>query len=259
MKRIHLIEFEDLPWFPEFLRNYMTDFLHHLTNVSKLFRPSIPVLEKLIRDSNQDRIIDLGSGSGGGMLWIGSELKKRIPQLRITFTDLYPNEKALEYTTAHAAYLDYLTEPIDARCLSADRKGLRTQFLSLHHFKKKEAVRILENAVRSNQPIAIFEGQERSLPSILAMLFSPISVLVMTPFIRPFSAGRIFFTYVLPLVPIFVLWDGVVSSLRTYSVKEMNELIRAVEGKEEFIWQTGRLKSGPGVNLFLTGRPKNTN
>ena len=56
-----------------------------------------------------------------------------------------------------------------------------------------------------------------------------------------------------PLVPIFVFWYGVVSSILTYSVQEMDELIQAVKGGKKFISQTGRLKSGPGVNLILTG------
>ncbi|WP_422861061.1 hypothetical protein [Flagellimonas sp. W118] len=104
--------------------------------------------------------------------------------------------------------------------------------------------------------IGIFEGQERSIPSILAMLFSPISVLLTTPFIRPFKIGRLIFTYLIPVVPLFVLWDGIVSSLRTYSVKEMNALVDQLNDKESFEWEIKRVKSGPGVILYLLGIPK---
>jgi len=134
---------------------------------------------------------------------------------------------------------------------------LRTQFLSLHHFKPKDAKKILQNAVATKQNIAIFEGQERSFASIFAMIFSPITVLLVTPFIKPFSVGRIIFTYLIPLVPIFVLWDGIVSSLRTYSVKEMEDLVNGLENKDQFDWEIGRKKSGPGVNLYLLGTLKN--
>ncbi|MEM9647276.1 MAG: hypothetical protein AAF969_02275, partial [Bacteroidota bacterium] len=101
-----------------------------------------------------------------------------------------------------------------------------------------------------------FEAQERSVPSILAMLFSPISVLFTTPFIQPFSLGRIIFTYLIPIVPLFVLWDGVVSSLRTYSVKEMQDLVANLDKSESYDWEIQRIKSGPGVILYLLGIPK---
>ncbi len=256
MSRIHLFEFEDLSWFPTFLRNYMTDFLQFLTNKTKLFQSVIPIIEKGIKKSNSNQIIDLGSGGGGGLLWLSKELQKNNPDLRIIMTDLYPNIAAFEYTKQQGKHFDYLTDPVDAREIPASLKGLRTQFLSLHHFKPNDAKKILQNAVATKQNIAIFEGQERSFASVLAMTFSPITVLLVTPFIRPFSVERIIFTYFIPLVPIFVLWDGIVSSLRTYSVKEMENLVNELENKDQFDWEIGRKKSGPGVNLYLLGTLK---
>jgi len=68
--------------------------------------------------------------------------------------------------------------------------------------------------------------------------------------------GRIIFTYLIPIVPLFVLWDGIVSSLRTYNIEEMKVLINGVEGKEKFNWEVGKVKSGPGVVLYLLGTKK---
>ncbi|WP_299437755.1 hypothetical protein [uncultured Aquimarina sp.] len=84
----------------------------------------------------------------------------------------------------------------------------------------------------------------------------PISVLLVTPFIRPFKIKRIIFTYLIPIVPLFVLWDGVVSSLRTYSVKEMNGLVENLNGTENYDWEIDKVKSGPGVVLYLLGTKK---
>ncbi|NER14737.1 hypothetical protein GWK08_14870 [Leptobacterium flavescens] len=256
MKRIHLFEFEDLEWFPGFLRNYMTDFLQFLSNKTKMYKPAIPVLHKVIEKSNTRQIVDLASGGGGGLLWLNGELKKEYPDLKILLTDYFPNISAFEYTKSQADNFSYSEESIDARTVPENLKGLRTQFLSLHHFKPEDAQKILQNAVDSEAPIAVFEAQERSFPSVLAMLFSPLTVLLTTPFIRPFKAGRILFTYLIPIVPLAVLWDGVVSSFRTYSVKEMDGLIDKLEYKDHFEWETGRIKSGPGVILYLFGTPK---
>lgn len=133
---------------------------------------------------------------------------------------------------------------------------MRTQFLSLYHFKPTDAKQILQNSIDTNSAIAIFEVQERSLPSIIAMLFSPLSVFLTTPFIRPFKIGRIIFTNFIPIVPLFVLWDGIVSSLRNYFVKEMNELVENLNKTEKYDWEINKLKSGLGVVLYLLGTKK---
>lgn len=256
MERIHLFELEDQGWFPSFLRNYGTDFLGFVAEKTGMFKPVIPLLEKGLKLSGENKIIDLGSGSGGGIFLLNSHLKQKIPKLQILLTDLFPNIPAFELAKSQSKNISFVTTPIDARVVPEELIGMRTLFLAFHHFKPFDAKLILQDAVDNKDPIAIFEGQERSFRGFIGMLFSPIFVLLATPFIRPFSIGRIIFTYLLPIVPLFVLWDGLVSSLRTYSVKEMNALVLEVKNNDKFIWETGRLKSGPGVILYLLGIPK---
>lgn len=223
-----------------------------------MYKPIVPIIVKGLRKSKTNQIIDLGSGGGGGLIWLNAELKKELPDLKIMLTDFYPNLSAFEFTKKKANNFEFMEKPVDARDVPPELMGLRTQFLSLHHFKPDEAKQILQNAIDSQNSIAIFEAQERSLPSILAMLFSPLTVLLTTPFITPFKLGRIIFTYLIPVVPLFVLWDGIVSSLRTYSVEEMKELVVKLNGAEAYEWEVDRVKSGPGVILYLLGT-KNSN
>lgn len=255
MGRIHLFEFEDQKWFPQKLRNYGTDFLQFLSNFAGIYKSIVPLLSEMLRSTGNNRIVDLGSGGGGGLLYINRQLQKSVPDLQILLTDYYPNLPALKYHALKAGNINYITKPVDARLVPRDLNGLRTLFLLFHHFKPKEAQKILEDAIRANQPIAIFEGQERSIPSLLAMFFSPVSVLFTTPFIRPFSAGRLFFTYLIPLVPLFVWWDGIVSSLRTYSAKEMEKLLKDTRDAYKYHWEMGKLSSGPAKIPYLLGKP----
>ncbi|SHN19866.1 hypothetical protein SAMN04488057_11046 [Cyclobacterium lianum] len=256
MGRIHLFEFEDQKWFPTLLRNYLTDFLQFLSNKSGMYKPIIPILVELLRKNQTDTIIDLGSGGGGGLLGLNRELTKKVPGLKVIMTDYFPNLTAFELSTKLADNFDYEAKPVDARNVPSEFKGLRTLFLSFHHFKPADAKLILQNAVEAKSGIALFEAQERSIPSIIAMLFSPITVLLTTPFIAPFKLSRIIFTYLIPIVPICVLWDGVVSSLRTYSLQEMENLIGELQGSGRYNWQLGKINSGPLKLLYLTGTSK---
>lgn len=256
MSRIHLFEFEDQQWLPEFIRNYMTDFLQFLSNKTAMYKGIVPIIEKGLKESQTNQIIDLASGGGGGLIWLNTELRQNNPDLKILLTDYFPNIPAFEHTQKQADNFDFVKMSVDARNVPENLKGLRTQFLSFHHFKSKDAKQILQNAIDTNSSIAIFEGQERSFQSIMAMIFSPFSVLVTAPFIRPFHIGRIIFTYLIPIVPVLILWDGVVSSLRTYSVEEMNTLVSNLNNKENFNWEIDRVKSGPTKILYLLGTRK---
>lgn len=253
MKRVQLFEFEDQKWFPNSLRNYGTDFLRFISHKTKMYGPIVPVLEKGLRKSNTTQIIDVGSGSGGGLLWINEQLKKTFPELKLVLTDIYPNLPAYKTAQKEANNISYIKDPIDARNVPVDLDGLRTHFLSFHHFNPKDAQLILQNVINANHSIALFEGQERSVSSVLAMVFSPLTVLFVTPFIRPLSLGRILFTYIIPLVPLFIFWDGMVSALRTYSVEEMKELVGSLNGSENYYWEINKVKSGPSVILYLLG------
>ena len=253
MGRIHLFEFEDLDWFPGFLRDYGTDFLQFLANLTNTFLPVIPVIQRGVEKSGNNQIIDLGSAGGGPLPQLNKVLKKQNPELKILLTDYFPNMDALEIAKRKADNIDYIKTPVDARNVPNDLRGLRTLFLTFHHFRPEDAKTILQNAIDSKNAIAIFEGQERSFLSLLAMFLSPVSVLLTTFFIRPFKPGRLFFTYIIPLVPLFVWWDGIVSSLRTYSEEEMKGLINELINKDDFEWEVGRIRSGPGYILYLLG------
>jgi ActR/RegA family two-component response regulator len=155
MTRVHLFEFEDLQWFPKSLRNYGTDFLQFLSNKAKMYKPVIPIIEKGLKKSNPHQIVDLGSGGGGGLLWLNEQLKKDHPELKIILTDYFPNISAFEYTKQQASNFEYIKTPVDARDVPRELTGLRTQFLSFNHFRPKDAKRILQNAIDARRQATI--------------------------------------------------------------------------------------------------------
>ena len=257
MGRVHAFEFEDLKWFPRNLRNYATDFLRFGANRFDLYKPVISIIQKGIEHAGNNTIVDIASGGGGGLIKIASHLKETNPVLKIILSDYYPNHAAFESTKRMMPEtFEYVFESVDAMAMPPSLKGLRTQFLSFHHFRPEQAKAILQNAIDSQQPIAIFEGQQRNLKSMIPMLLSPFTVLFTTPFIRPFKFGRIVFTYLIPVIPLFIMWDGIISVLRTYTVEELNTMILELSHYDQFVWEVGIAKGQP-VNVgYLLGVPR---
>lgn len=257
MPRLHLVEFEDLNWFPKNIRNYMTDFLQFTANKFDFYKTITPVLKKGVEASKTNQIVDLASGGGGGWLKLSERIAEEIPDVKVRLTDFYPNLTAFKRTQAqNPEVFTFEEKSVNALDVPKDLKGLRTQFLSLHHFRPENAQQIFQNAVDAQSPIATFEAQKRSVGDFFKFFFSPINVLILTPFIKPFSIGRIVFTYLIPLVPIFAWWDGLVSVLRTYSDKELNEMTAKLKNSDSFEWEVSFKKNGPIKIYYVLGVPK---
>jgi len=257
VKRIHAFEFEDLTWFPQTLRNYGTDFLQFGANAFDLYKSVMPILLKGVQSSGNHTVIDIASGGGGGLVKIAEHLKNSIPHLKIILSDFYPNVAAFKRTkTKLPGVFDYIDYPVNAMDVPPQLQGFRTQFLSFHHFRLKDAKAILQNAIDNKQAIGIFEAQQRNLKNLVQRLFSPIAVLLMTPFIKPFKFDRILFTYLIPIIPMFVLWDGVISVLRTYTVTELKQMILDVNNHALFDWEVGIGKGSSTDVLYLLGIPR---
>ena len=80
---------------------------------------------------------------------------------------------------------------------------------------------------------------------------------VFTPMIRPFRWSRLLCTYVVPIIPLVLLFDGVVSCLRTYRPQELREMIKKLAGIE-YQWEIGEHSraSGRAPITYLIGYPQ---
>src|SRR6185436_4078426 len=100
---------------------------------------------------------------------------------------------------------------------------VRTMFSAFHHFQPQGARRILADAFQRRRAICVFEATARTPAAIASTLLIPFFVLALTPLVRPLSWTQILFTYIIPILPLLIFWDGLVSQLRTYSVDELRE------------------------------------
>lgn len=255
MQKFKGFELEDQPWLPSSVRNGMTDYLRFLFTSLNMYSPVIPLLKDAISESQAEKVIDLCSGSGGAVELIQKELSRRY-NLNVEFvlTDLFPNQAASEYfSKCKPGKISYFVDPVDADKVPKELKGLRTIFSGFHHFDRSNAGYVLKNAVVSQQGIAIFDGSDKNLMIILfIVIFHPLFLLLFTPFIQPFRWSRLFWVYILPLIPIAVIWDGIASIISLYKLPELKEM--AVENfSSGYRWKCGRIRNklGLGINFLI--------
>ena len=83
MKRIHLFEFEDESWFPNWLRIRMTRMIVVVHRFMGTADTLSELMSKLLKRTQSSRIIDLCSGSGGPMLKALEQIREQ-PELQNT-------------------------------------------------------------------------------------------------------------------------------------------------------------------------------
>lgn len=255
--RIHLFELEDQPWFPNIIRDLATDYLQFMETTMKLHRPVVPLLADALRDARSATVVDLCAGGGGPVVPLQEEISKQGVPVRFILTDKFPNVAAFERLEREHREIEGYRQPVDATAVPPGLTGFRTLFNAFHHFKPDDARAVLKSAVDAGQPIGIFEIPERKIPIVITTaLVTPILVLLVTPFIGPFRWSRLLFTYLLPLVPLTCLWDGVVSQLRAYTPEELHNLAKGI-GDVRYGWDAGkvRLQGSPAHLTYLIGIP----
>ena len=261
MKRIHLFEFEDLKWFPNTLRMCMTRYIVTFHKMLGTRKPLAELVAKALKHSKKPEVIDLCSGAGGPMLDVAEELRTEhgYKDLQLRLSDLYPNVKtAQQVNSKNDPSTTYLTEPVNAAEVSDDLTGVRTMVCSMHHMRPEVAKSILQDAQEDEQPICVYEISDNAPPVFLFWIAIPFVILMVffvTPMIRPMTWQQIVFTYLIPVLPFLIAWDGAVSNARTYTIEDMAELTKDLQ-KENYTWESGKIKGKGGKKLYLLGLPQ---
>jgi hypothetical protein len=286
MRRVQFIELHEQPWFPSSLRDDVTDAMQFGFNLLHAYAPIAPLLQNVIDSSGnaanagqsstgqsskkessaRQSIVDMCSGGGGPWLDLCRQLRCRDTEcqdaegnsagLQVWLTDKYPNLEAFQnVSTSSDHHITFYPEPVDAMKVPGALKGLRTMFTSFHHFPPEDARAILQNAVDAGESVGIFEATRRA-PSTIGLIFAGILLMfVHTPRIRPFRWSRLLWTYLIPVIPLVLLFDGVVSCLRTYRPQELREIVATLTSCQ-YQWEIGELATGKMPITYLIGYPK---
>ncbi|EGY16283.1 hypothetical protein VD0002_g6023 [Verticillium dahliae] len=286
--RFHLFEIDDQPWFPSFLRARVQDaLLATWVNRTPGLQPASParlaadILEREIGQASlpSHTFIDFCAGSGGPTPTIERILNRRLaaaslPAATFVLTDLHPNPASWSRAAAASRNLVYEPNPIDASAappsLLAQHRGttvssssssatnkhkkkeiFRLFNLAFHHFPDPLARRILHDTLSTSSGFAIFELQAREPASLLACCLLGLGVLLGAPYHawRLRSWAVLFFCWVVPVLPFVLVFDGLVSSVRTRTPDEVEALMRTC-GADCGAWE---VRSGSEMHLWPVG------
>jgi hypothetical protein len=240
----------------------MTDYLRFIFHTFDLYAPVIPILKIAVEKTGTQQFVDLCSGSGGAVEKILEYLSAK-HKLNVNFilTDKYPPLKTYQYLAKKTkGAVSFIPIPVLAEQVPQKLKGFRTMFSGIHHFEPDGVKAVFRNATDAGEGIVVFDGGDRNIwMMLLIIIFHPVALVLFTPFIKPFRWSRIFFTYLIPLIPIGAIWDGLVSIHNLY---KPSELLALTENsvKHPYYWGTGKVRNKFGLSIvYLLGIPEEKN
>ncbi len=255
MKRMHLVEIADLAWCPRGIRQGVSDFCRFFAERSGAFDPVAPLLARALFRTGARRVLDLGSGAAGPWLRLQPRLRELGVEVHVCLTDLFPDRSAFERAARLSnGALTYHAEPVDATHVPDHLPGFRTMFQAFHHLRPEQARAVLADAVAKREGVGVFEGGSRNPLTLAEALGTPIRVLVLAPFVRPFRWSRLFWTYLVPALPLVLWFDVFVSCLRAYDVQELRALTASLDS---YHWDVGTVRGRwlPFPITYLIGVP----
>jgi len=90
----------------------------------------------------------------------------------------------------------------------------------------------------------------------LSLLLIPPAAWLFVPFRRPFRWSRLLWTYLIPVIPFVLFFDGLISCLRSYSPAELREMTKGL-ATDDYRWEIGEKSGGllPLRVTYLVGCP----
>ncbi|CCU74389.1 unnamed protein product [Blumeria hordei] len=281
-QRIHFFEINDEAWFPQFLREHVQSCLNRFWIFKvPLLQSSSPAqlvastLHRVVgADIRNYTIVDFCAGAGGPTPVIEHDLNQKLDSapreshsndrdskggqdVQFVLTDLHPHIQAWTKIAKRSKNITFISEPVDATNAPATltgtqgKKVFRMYNLGFHHFDDGLASQILRNTLENSDGFGIFELQDRTFSSMVMMMGLGLLLFLITPFYFWRSPSHLLFTYIIPIIPFVVVFDGYISALRTRTPEEVETLLRGcgvsldewklLSGTEQHTWPIGNM------------------
>jgi hypothetical protein len=173
--------------------------------------------------------------------------QKPVPFL---LTDIKPHVDSWMKAAAKSDHLSFIPQKVDATDppvsvtstsshapgdtaetrFFSDTRIFRLYCLAFHHFDDQMARKVLQSTFDTADGFAIIELQDRRLGSLLLMVLDLFLILIASIFWFWKYPLHLVFTYLIPILPAIMTFDGLVSSLRTREFGEVMSLVDDVLG-----------------------------
>lgn len=256
MRRLDLFELHDQGWLPTPIGESVVESLGTTLRWGRILRGLVRPFQQFVARTGATEVLDLCSGSGMPARLLVEELRRAgAPAPRFILTDRSPRREHWEELRRELpGAIEYRAEPVDATRVPSDLGAGRPRLIinAFHHFTPRKAKEILEDAARSSTGIFIAENFERNPLRTFGPGFYGMPAAFANPALTTKDRwSKAALTWLVPIVPAAVAWDGLVSSLRVYNEEELRAMVAHLPDLE---WVYGTFTYWPfGRGMYFYG------
>ena len=241
-------ELEDYNWFPKIFRRFQMEYIGSIIQWVHFYQPIVPVLKILLEQNNVNTIHDLCSGSGLPAVYMQEQMGDKYATI---LTDKFPDSSFV-----NTSMVNYLKQESDVMELLPEDGKCYTMYNAFHHFSYQQQQQIIQKLQTANTPFVFAEILESDVFTLIKIIFTTTVLQLLTaPFVRPFSLLRLLFTYIIPVNVFTVTYDGVVSVVKSKTVKQYQKLLQEVT-ISSYELNVHKYSSWKGTVICIKGNPK---
>ncbi len=255
MKRNRNWQFSQSSWMPKVLKNFMPEFLDFIVSLVEANKPFLDILQL-----SPDKKIEFylyAPEVGGSSVHLVSHLRKQFPESTI---HVISNELSSARKEHLQRVQPLLNEASFIHLKEIPKKTTHMQRIVIsinqaHLLCDQKLIAQLNLMTNLFDQILIGEGNNKSVRQVIGMLLlSPLVALALSPRVKPFRWSRLFFTYVIPIFPIMISWDGIVALFKIRSPEQIRCLAET-RCNPGWAWQSGKSPNNRGgFVIYLYGQ-----
>ncbi|MBA4387132.1 MAG: hypothetical protein C0404_04065 [Verrucomicrobia bacterium] len=238
--RIQGFEFCDQPWLKGVWRDAYLDGLNFILWVGGIYSRVHEPFGKWVRRAGNRPVQDLASGGGRPITTLVNEAGRNNVRLpKMILSDLHPDTEAFAAIARDLpGRVEYVSDSVDATDPGAGGARLFSICGAFHHFPPAAARRMLANVAARGDGIFIQEIFDRQWWALGLCVFNLVPLMLVPFFSKRFSFKKLLITTILPIIPLMIMFDGIVSIFRTYRPEE---IIAMIPGnlRNEWRWEQG--------------------
>lgn len=206
------------------------------------------ILLAQLRKPEEYTFVDICAGAGGPTPTIEQRVNETLeasgkPAAKFLLTDLHPHVEQWQSLAKRRENISYISDPVDAADAKAltesGKKECRIFSLGFHHLDDVVAKGVLRSAIKDADAFVIFELQDRSLLSLVNVTVASLGASIISVFFFWQEPLHLLFTYLMPIVPFVLIFDGYVSSMRTRTPEEIMALMQVQKDLDLSSWDFG--------------------
>lgn len=225
---VFLAEFMDQRWLPASLHATLRDVLGFHLRVTLGYYYEWAAKKALARawQLGTLQVAEIGAGSAGFSEYLAARVRDLGDKTRVQISDLHPQpERYRALERQFPGILTATTTPVDFIERQADfGNALVVMSAAFHHIPYAERPRML--AAMASRRVMVFESVTRNVPSMLGCAIGFLPAMLTPLFFLGTQDGRwrrFLWCWLIPIAPLMVAWDGVVSCLRCWTEDEWRQ------------------------------------